>query len=354
MYTPLMIAQIMDIRKQPFHNRWTEVIKETLKENDEVMSFVWYDTDFLNPSYTGKYQYINDVLLKHRSQMYKAMTGKAEIPKDPIEDRALAAELFASYLVPNKWAANKQVYKFDAELELSLAESEDIKLPVRVLDRLPYGTFYIDFADNGIFKSNFHGAFINIVPHGQGYLLYIERIKEDGRVMFGHVALIPDNKDGVFFFNRENVSPENEADRNKDWQEFGFFLLNALLYLCADNAEIKESEVTKRTYRKSNSIKNKFSEIKQWECGYRYGASIHSKKAEQTSAKTNDETGLTSAKEEQARSKRTIVAHTRRAHWHHYWVGPRDGERKLILHWIPPTYVTGQQTEVAVIHNIRI
>jgi hypothetical protein len=30
--------------------------------------------------------------------------------------------------------------------------------------------------------------------------------------------------------------------------------------------------------------------------------------------------------------------HYRRAHWHHFWTGPRNvpGERKLILKWLPP------------------
>ena len=28
--------------------------------------------------------------------------------------------------------------------------------------------------------------------------------------------------------------------------------------------------------------------------------------------------------------------HWRRAHWHSYWTGPRDGERIARLKWIPP------------------
>lgn len=180
MYTPLHFAKMMDLCNQPYNNKWIRAIKQTLLDIDEVLLFIWYDTDFMNPSYSGKFKYINDILLSGRSQMYKIMTGNSEIPKDPEEDRALAAELFSSYLMPNKWAANKQVYKFDSELELALADSEEIKLPVRILDRLPYQTFYLEFAENGIFRKNFHGAFVNIVREGNGYLLYAERIKEDG------------------------------------------------------------------------------------------------------------------------------------------------------------------------------
>lgn len=155
MYTPLYFAKIMDLNSQPYNNKWTRAIKQTLLNIDDVLLFIWYDTDFMNPSYNGKFKYINDILLSGRSQMYKMMTGNGEIPEDPEEDRALAAELFSSYLMPNKWAANKQVYKFDSELELALADSEEIKLPVRILDRLPYQTFYLEFSEDGIFRKKF-------------------------------------------------------------------------------------------------------------------------------------------------------------------------------------------------------
>lgn len=348
MYTPLYFAKIMDLNSQSYNNKWTRAIKQTLLNIDDVLLFIWYDTDFINPSYEGKFKYINDILLSGRSQMYKMMTGNDEIPEDPEEDRALAAELFSSYLMPNKWAANKQVYKFDSELELALADSEEIKLPVRILDRLPYQTFYLEFAEDGIFRKNFHGAFINIVRKENGYLFYTERVKEDGRVMFGKAALVPnDNEDGIFIFDKNDFSCD-ESDRNVDWTEFCFYMLNALLYLCADNAEIQESSVTKNTYHPSGRIKNRFSEIRQWECGYRYGSEIRSQKKQKKSS--DNCKGQTS--ELNICVKRSLPAHTRRAHWHHYWTGPRNGERKLILHWIPPVYVSGTECQAAVVHKV--
>ena len=29
-------------------------------------------------------------------------------------------------------------------------------------------------------------------------------------------------------------------------------------------------------------------------------------------------------------------AHIRRAHWHGFWSGPREGERRFDLRWLPP------------------
>lgn len=347
MYTPLYFSQIMDVNRLPFKNRWTETIKKTLEDPDGVLSFLWYDEHLLNPAYHGPHKCVNDVLLSNRSQMYKAMTGKEAIPQDKKQDKALAAEAFSSFILVNKWAQNKQVYKFDPELELTLADCEEVKLPVRILDRLPYNTFYIEFADNGIFRSNFHGAFVHIVKENLGYLVYIERVTEDGKAMFGNVPLVPDKADGIFYFSRNEIAASSEAGRNIDWQEFGFFLLNALLYLCADNREVKESEVTKSTYRPGKTVKNKFSEVRQWECGYRYGSSVRTRKEKPEAGKIEHTERST-----QGTKRKVMAAHTRRAHWHHYWTGPRDGKRVLILHWIAPTFVSGQAENAAVVHRV--
>jgi hypothetical protein len=43
------------------------------------------------------------------------------------------------------------------------------------------------------------------------------------------------------------------------------------------------------------------------------------------------------------------AAHLRRAHWHHYWVGPRNGERRLELRWIPPVAVGALPDTVGVL-----
>ena len=348
MYTPLYFCQMLDLRNLPYQNKWADTFNRALLENDDIMQFVWYDTDFMNPEYTGKYKYINDMLMQDRAYMYKAFTNDGEIPSDPDEDKALAAELFSSYLMPNEWAVNKQVYKFDAELELSLADTEEIHLPIRILDRLPYQTFYIEFAEDGIFRNHFHGAFVKIVKNGDGYLVYIERVKEDGRAMFGNLPLVPpSSEDGVFFFDKYSF-PSEDFDRNKDWKEFGFFLLNALLYLCAENAEIRESQITKNTYKPRKEIKNKFSEVRQWECGYRYGAAIRKK---YISKPTNADNEHDNKKGVEVKAKRSLPAHTRRAHWHHFWTGPRNGERKLILRWVAPTFVSGTECNVAVVHK---
>ncbi len=345
-YTPLYFAQLMNVLTCP-ENTLTTILRRVVSECNDVMRFLWFDTDFMDPAYDGPYRYLNDFLAKYRSKLYGSFTGSTVIPDDIDEDRALAAEAFSTTYIVNTWAKSKQVYQFDEELELSLADSDNIQLPVRILDRLPHRTFYIDFAENGIFKSNFHGAFIHIAPEQTGYLVYIMRVKEDGRSMSGKIALVPQNDNtGTFIFNKNDI-PQNNVDRNKDWRTFGFFLINALLYLCADNNEIHESTLTKQTYHPSTHVKNKFSEVRQWECGYRYGAEVRKiKTASDNEKETSPHTSPA--------SRKPVIEHVRRAHWHHYWIGKRKtDERKLILHWIPPTLVHGVKCDAAVVHKVN-
>ena len=35
----------------------------------------------------------------------------------------------------------------------------------------------------------------------------------------------------------------------------------------------------------------------------------------------------------------SVRPHVRRAHWHRFWTGPRDGERRLVVRWLPPIFV---------------
>lgn len=42
-----------------------------------------------------------------------------------------------------------------------------------------------------------------------------------------------------------------------------------------------------------------------------------------------------------------VSPHLRRAHWHGYWKGPKDGQQRFIYRWIPPTFVRGTKTTKA-------
>lgn len=46
--------------------------------------------------------------------------------------------------------------------------------------------------------------------------------------------------------------------------------------------------------------------------------------------------------------------HIRRAHWHNFWTGPKDGDRKLVLKWLAPSFVgTNTDDTPVVIHKVK-
>ena len=349
MYIPLDMCQKMDIRLIPDNNPWKEVLLQATDEPEEALRFLWdKDCQLLSETYAGHMKYLNDALLAKRRILYHAMgiEDYDEFILNRRQDIAYSQESISLFLMLEKWSKHKEVYKFDAELELALADSENVELPIRILDRLPFDTFYIEFAQDGIFSSNFHGAFITVIKNGPGYTILAQRVKDDYKSMFGSCCLVPtkNNTDAIFVFDKTSPSYSN-TDRDKDWPEFTFFMLNALLYLCANNSEIKENDGTKATYRPTGNVKNKYSEVRKWDCGYRYGETIRA------SRNAKGETCEGVQKNRSEKKRHLPCVHTRKAHWHHYWTG--KGRTELILKWVAPTIVGGNRVDVAVMHKVK-
>jgi hypothetical protein len=115
-------------------------------------------------------------------------------------------------------------------------------------------------------------------------------------------------------------------------------MLQLVLYICSKNAEVDENPEQKKIYRKPKSetqIKDRYREIQKWDVGQKTGQNI--RKYNPTHVhyvyEGKGETGTSSPKR----------PHLRSGHWHHYWTGPKDGERTLVLNWVAPTFIHGEQ-----------
>lgn len=103
-------------------------------------------------------------------------------------------------------------------------------------------------------------------------------------------------------------------------------LVSLLLYLCSQNAEIGDGQrrpanpEPKRT--KSGWRLFPPDRPTTWDVGVRLGSALRA-------AYHAAETG-------QGGTHAGPRAHIRRAHWHGYWIGPREGERRFDLRWMPP------------------
>jgi hypothetical protein len=112
-------------------------------------------------------------------------------------------------------------------------------------------------------------------------------------------------------------------------------MVNLVLYVCARNAEIRDAsgqreKPTRPTPTKTASGPRLFPAAHPtvWAVGWRTGAAL-------------DAAGSSSS-EPQGGTHAGPRAHVRRAHWHSFWTGPRDGARELVLRWLSPVLVGGE------------
>lgn len=335
MYLPLQICKNFDIEngKHPFYR----IITQMQEEINQFLDFCFFG-EFMNPQYKGEFSYINNFCLKYKQKIFDLYHIK-QLPGE--SEKRIMCDIILPYLITKQWSQCKQVYTFDPELELTLTDIDEVAVPISILERLPYTCFYIEFAEQGIFSFNHQGCFVQLIKVANGYRLLFLRIGTDNLMDSGSVSFVNDDPAATFLVNRFTDMPATK--QHKDWQEFGIFVLNAILYLCAENAEIAESPVTKNTYKPYTKSKNKFSEIQKWDCGIRYGESIRKEKREN---RDND----TQKNNTHEKKSVPVRPHTRKAHWHHYWTG--KGRQTLTLKWIAPTLVGYGEIDT-VIHEVK-
>jgi hypothetical protein len=127
---------------------------------------------------------------------------------------------------------------------------------------------------------------------------------------------------------------------NPDWVEKTadslHKIISMILYLCSDEPEIDDmrqpgSKPQRPTAKKTKHGWKLFPAEKPriWIVGEHMGKTLAH--AENTNDKIDGE--------------RTVKSHFRRAHWHGYWTGPRDGDRKFKYAWLPPVLVRGSKND---------
>ena len=117
-------------------------------------------------------------------------------------------------------------------------------------------------------------------------------------------------------------------------------LVNAMAYLCSANADVEEVYSPSPSLS-AETVRRKHLSTATWrEVGYHIGAEIR-KHARYESTGGGD--------------GRKVRPHMRRAHWHHFWRGPKNGNRELFIKWLPPIVVNadGGEDVEATVHKVR-
>lgn len=255
------------------------------------------------------------------------------------------------------WRRCKEIYRFDPDFaELLMADADiNSQIPYDALAHLPFSCFYVELPID-----KFDGFFV-FFEYDSGVielrLDMVSRKIQDGTIvaslnMVGETLAdgIEESLRHVRFSLRKQAKITGVREIESligQYEEFAKSyipsVLQLVLYLCAENAEIKENEQQKVITRRGSVIKDQFREIRKWDVGSDAGIRIRRHYASKGS--NFGKAGHN--------SHASPTPHMRRAHWHHFWVGKRNSEeRQLILRWIPPTFVSGDgQADIAITIN---
>lgn len=244
------------------------------------------------------------------------------------------------------WMLYKQIYKFDSDLLDVLHLEETDAIPVDILGNCPVDTFFLE-PDN---------MFVRIDKTSKGYLLELASVTENFEILNYRPLLLRSGESlsgsiDCLLDDLTKLAPQMETKELTDRYDSSDFkrVLPQILYLCTQNADIKEQEKpqTKNepAQKKASSPrkKNKSESIKTFDVGVTITRDFaHAK----TQVVRTDHDRSTS-------SSWTQRPHVRRAHWHSFWTGPKSDpmNRKLVVRWVPPVFVNkdlGQASPVTV------
>lgn len=288
------------------------------------------------------------------------VTNGADIERLSANDIRLASHVAPIVAALASWRLDKQVFVLDEEMEHLLCEDTgDIEIPTEIFMQLPYLCFYVDVNTLVHNQRRVTGFFVHFEddPINKDRELRILLLFDDGDVEALPIHIDEDTVyDSLIHTMKEaekvlrNIGSDVRFDYDDDFFETEQFkiavkCLQIILYICAQNADIQQDPEQKTISRPSQTIRDKYSEIKKWDVGFRIGEAFKKYRREHPDDKDEIDDQETPNEQKTHASPRP---HMRRAHWHHFWTGKlsEPTKRKLVLKWLPPIPVGIQDGEV--------
>ena len=365
-------AGVMENLIDAFLKNVSEETGKEVKADDDFFDYV-FSQDFFDPYYDGKYKVLNDYLL-YNKELNRVMLKGVKF-MDILQRKTEWRDLFGEVYVLSEWSKSKIVYKIDNDFFHEIKNTGNLKFSRAMFKYLPVHTMYFDLSDvKGI--SAFKGAWVNIYQEGDkdNYLFTIYMVTEGTdrddvmHAFFSYYCGFRFNDDteaeldlkevvsgatetfhinDYRTFDEDGVVIRQSLDRNDDHRgEIIIAVMQILQFLHAQIEDITESSVTKATYKPSPIIKNKFSEVRMWDVGVRYGKAIRFAK-EQVEKETKLCDNETNSEK---KARKPMRPHIRSAHWQRYHVG--EGRKDIKIVWIPPVYVCGGKEIAVTIHKV--
>ena len=248
------------------------------------------------------------------------------------------------------WRISKEIYVMNPEVEEILSEQDDVKVNKDILLTLPYYSFYIKTNDLKINGYEVDGFFVCLDYEyaDKTMELRLTYILPDLTWIEFPILLkfktIQESLD--FLYDEGNIPEYKDNETNKDIKHLLTVSLQLILYILSINTDISEDPEQMKIYRPAKNIeaiKNKYSEVRKWNVGFRIGQTIKANKQRIEREQSQPRVGSHSSKR----------PHMRRGHWHSFWTGPRDGDRKLVVKWVSPMFIGAKEDTPVVYHNVK-
>jgi len=278
-----------------------------------------------------------------------------------------------SFVNVSSWSNNKQVFKFDKDFLEELVRTENLSINENAWDYLPYTSFYVDISDSQELCRQLagEGVFVTVrklpaekviwkegqKPTETAYEVLL--CKVDKKYFYTDTITVPNaNYDCTLDGGEETPIERHDIKREKDGRfssiktttvvntkAYQTIIVQILNYLASVEPDISENAETKKTYRQpkqdnhsivKTTVQDKFSEIRKWDVGVRFGTAYRRWKAEEKSGVERGANGKHTGKR----------PHSRKAHWHHFWYG--SGENKVCRpKWLNQTFINADKQEQA-------
>ena len=357
-----LIPQFIDVIK--------EETGEDIKIEDDFLDFI-FSQNFFNPLYDGKYAVINNYLMYNKplNQLMHQGIHFNDFHQRKTEWR----DLFGECYILKEWSQSKMVYKVDGSFFHTIKNTKNLKFSNNMLSHLPFNTMYFDLSDVKDI-GNFAGAWVqirNYAPREYMSTIYMvtrtvskasyngntvdqhglfsyycaynfSELKDDEEIDVPISDMLNKIQDDYILrdFQIDNgeikVTKQPLKQEDDHRREIIAAILQILEFLHAKIDDIEESPITKSTYKPSTVVKNKFSEVRQWDVGIRYGKAIRfaqKQVAEEAKRMVKENNSLPT------KTRKPVRPHIRSAHWQRYHVG--EGRKEIKVNWIPPIYVCG-------------
>ena len=321
---------------------------------DQYLDFLFGDK-FLDPSYQGNFKMLNHTLLNNKKAKLAAFSGMDDAVS--FDAKTEWKDMFGMEYTILQWAFHKQVYKFDKDFFYELINTEGIVIPQWFMEYIPFPDVFIDLSDIDDL-SPIKGAFVHRIKKHDGNQLVVYMVTEDQTFFSFYSDFAYENG---YYKLPEQMVPNTKFiarsyDENSSNMQLRYLendcrtvvckaIIQIMLYLSSEKKDVLESPITKRTYKKSNIISDKFSEVQMWDVGVRFGQAIRVEKSKHDAAVHEESEEVQSAK-----IRKQPRPHLRGAHWQRYHVGP--GRKEVRVNWIPPTFVGGTKELPVTIREI--